>query len=113
MYTDDAVSLFISCSEEDSYKFYFNSLGTVWDSKVVPEIHSDKMEWNGKCDIKAKKFKDRWSLEMKILYNQLGVTSDIKEVKINVRRKHQRKRASALLFPAWDNDPDQTAILKL
>ncbi len=113
VYTDDAVSLFISCSEENSYKFYFNSLGTVWDAKVVPEVYSDKMSWNGECDIKTKKFKDRWSLEMKVSYSQLGVTSDIKEVKINVRRKHQRKRASALLFPAWNNDPAQTAILKL
>lgn len=113
VYTDDAVALFTSVRKDESYKIYVNSLGTVWDSKTIQETFNDDLKWNGDFEIKTKQFKEYWSVEMKMQSTQYNIVPEMKELRVNVRRKQQRKKASALIFPAWNNQHEETAILKL
>jgi len=97
VYGEDCVGYFISPSNslDTVYQIYFNPLGTPYDHKLfkMPDTYWDFVrDWNAEYEVKAHKYAEFWSIEVKIPIQQLGVENINKGEKwrVNFRRKQFR-----------------------
>lgn len=93
VYTDEYIGFFFE-PEFDAgyvYQIYFNSLGTIWDRKLIrqPDGYYDPdLSWNAEYELKTEVRDDRWLVEAKVplhyfMNDQIGQ----KEWRVNFRRK--------------------------
>jgi len=106
VYLDDAFSMILTPNSKETYQFYTNSIGTIWDIKIDRSNFSEHIEWNGPFLVANTVDNFKWSTEIKIALNELNYDPATGSIRLNFRRKQPRLRASALLSPEWNNEAD-------
>ena len=81
MWEDDSVEIFISPNPNDRKKFYqfiVNAQGLVWDgAHGFSENHGADIHWNSSIETTARIEENRWVLEVKIPFEDIGITGPI------------------------------------
>ncbi|OFZ51820.1 MAG: hypothetical protein A2381_00765 [Bdellovibrionales bacterium RIFOXYB1_FULL_37_110] len=113
VHLDDAVGMIITPNPKETYQFYTNSIGTIWDQKFNKTDSTYHPEWNGSFLIANSKDDYSWRTEIRISLKELNYDPSSGQIKINFRRKQPRIRASALLSPLWNYEADLHPVLLL
>jgi predicted phosphodiesterase len=113
VWSDDAFGVMIAPTPDTIYKFYINSLGTIWDERIdVPNDREDE-GWNGNFEIKTAQNADHWLLELKIPLAGLELEPGDTPIRINIRRKQQTVYRNAVLTPFWNHVPASFGVMRL
>ena len=110
VYTEDAVGVMIQpVAGPDAYQIYINPLGTIYDQHLMQASDgywSSDNTWNGEYEVKARRDKKGFVIEMSIPLAQLGGTPKAGEQwPVNFRRKQARLNSAAGLQSPWSYDP--------
>ncbi len=91
------------------YQIYFNALGTPFDQKISFDenmYYDADRSWDGEYEVATKRWEDRWTVEVRIPFEEFG--ADVEESSswgLNFRRKQQRTGAAADWHTPIDYDP--------
>lgn len=114
VYDDDHVGFFLASGPDTVYQIYVNPLGTVWDQRVDNVKNKKDEGWNGSYRIKCGRTEREWVVEMQIPLKEIGLAKLYKnsQVRMNLRRRQQRNRETALWIFNWDYLTQNYGILK-
>lgn len=113
VYGDDCVGFLLSGDENSIIHIYISAIGTIWDQKVDMEKEEADLNWNGNYEVKCSRDKENWVMEIKVPFEEIGITESDKEIKMNIRRKQQRNSESAVWMLDWAYNPSRFGGLLL
>jgi predicted phosphodiesterase len=114
IYDDDHIGFFLASGRDTVYQIYVNPLGTVWDQLVDNGKNTKDEKWNGHYQIKCGRNEREWTVEMQIPLKEIGLAKLAKnsQLRMNLRRKQQLGRETALWIFNWDYLTQNYGILK-
>ncbi|MDP2807674.1 MAG: metallophosphoesterase [bacterium] len=114
VFKDDHIGFYFAANKDTVYQLSINPIGTVWD-QLVDNIHGVKNEkWNGDYQVKCGRKDTEWTMEMKIPLKDIGLAKLAKDsqLRMNIRRKQQSNKQTALWIFNWDYVAQNYGILK-
>lgn len=114
VYTDDCIGFLISSNKDTVFQMYVNPVSTVWDQKIDVAKNDNDEKWNGGYQAKCSIGKAEWLVEMKVPLKDVGIGTIEKgtELRMNIRRKHQRTNQSSLWVYDWSYDTNNYGIVR-
>ncbi|MCW4042568.1 MAG: hypothetical protein NWE90_02440, partial [Candidatus Bathyarchaeota archaeon] len=113
VYGDDCVGFLLSEDGNSIIHIYISAIGTIWDQKVDMEKEEADLNWDGNYEVKCSRDKENWVMEIKVPFEEIGITESDKEIKMNIRRKQQRNSESAVWMLDWAYNPSRFGGLLL
>ncbi len=107
VYGDDCIGFLLSPDGNNIYHIYISALGTIWDQRVNLEEEKQELSWNGNYEVECSRDKDKWIMELKLPFREIGVSEPGGEIKMNIRRKQQRNGETAVWMLDWAYTPSR------
>jgi hypothetical protein len=105
MWEDDSSEIFISPNPNDRgkyYQFIINAKGLIWDSSHgFSKIEGAGLSWNSRAKAATTIEKDRWILEVRIPFEDIGIAGPINGKTVAANLYRTRYCGSKAIYNCW------------
>lgn len=110
---DDRIGLLLAPAPDQLYWFYVNPNGAVWDLHADRARRAVDFAWDG-VEARATVDTTGWSVEARVPFAALGLTTIPDTWAFDVRRRHNREQSESQFTPAFESsDPARIGVMRL